>query len=156
MHKNRTRYSNVMLRFRRWARHSYSVFCSIGRKVTIGHLAPDVVDASLKKDRSIHSGYLSGDVGRITFMIFSGSDIGADQTLPGEAEPLLLCRLLFPAIAVHGRAESGCTEAGRFSEPCHSYTCNPYICKSYEDRRLFPAVCPFLVYMYFSSRIYLL
>lgn len=133
MHSNRNRFGNVMLRFRRWARHSYSVFCSIGRKVTIGHLSSDIVDASLRKDRSIHSGYLSGDVRGIPYMIFSGSDIGADQTPPGDAEQLLWY-LLSPVAAASNCMGADCTEAGRFSESGHSYTRNSYTCHSYKDR----------------------
>lgn len=122
MHRDRKRFGNVMLRFRRWARHSYSVFCSIGKKVTIGHLSSDIVDASLRKDRSIHSGYLSGDVRSISYMVFSGSDIGADETPPGGDEPLLRYLLLSMVTAVSESSESDCTEARRFSEIRHSYT----------------------------------
>lgn len=49
----------VSLRFRRWSRHSYAAFCSIGRHVTIGRLASDIVDASLRKEKSVHSRFFS-------------------------------------------------------------------------------------------------
>ena len=38
-----------MIRFRRWSRKRYAVFCSIGRMVTIGHLCKGIVDASMAK-----------------------------------------------------------------------------------------------------------
>lgn len=125
-----------MLRFRRWARHSYSVFCSIGRKVTIGHLSSDIVDASLRKDRSIHSGYLSGDVRSISYMELSGSDIWTDGTPPGDSEVLLQYLLLSPVTAVSGYRKSDCAEARRFSEVCHSYKSNSNN-QLYRDRQLF-------------------
>lgn len=46
-------FSKVALRFRRWSRHSYSAFCSIGKTVTIGHLSQGIADASLRKDKGI-------------------------------------------------------------------------------------------------------
>ena len=52
-------FSKVALRFRRWSRHSYSAFCSIGRIVTIGHLSQGIADASLRKDKGIQSVSLS-------------------------------------------------------------------------------------------------
>lgn len=136
-----------MLRFRRWARHSYSVFCSIGKKVTIGHLSSDIVDASLRKDRSIHSGYLSGEVRGIADMIFSGADTGADETPPGEAERLAWFGLLSQVTIASSCSESDCTEAIRFPEAFHSFTRNPFERQLYEDRQPFAAVCPFLSYL---------
>lgn len=52
-------FSKVALRFRRWGRHSYSAFCSVGRTVTIGHLSQGIADASLRKDKGIQSVSLS-------------------------------------------------------------------------------------------------
>ena len=52
-------YMTVSLRFRRWSRHSYAAFCSVGRHVTIGRLASDIVDASLRKEKSVHSRFFS-------------------------------------------------------------------------------------------------
>lgn len=52
-------FSKVALRFRRWSRHSYSAFCSIGKTVTIGHLSQGIADASLRKDKGIQSVSLS-------------------------------------------------------------------------------------------------
>ena len=52
-------FSKVVLRFRRWSRHSYSAFCSIGKTVTIGHLSQGIADASLRKDKGIQSVSLS-------------------------------------------------------------------------------------------------
>ena len=60
MKRSGSRYfSKVALRFRRWGRHSYSAFCSIGKTVTIGHLSQGIADASLRKDKGIQSVSLS-------------------------------------------------------------------------------------------------
>ncbi|HIX27866.1 MAG TPA: hypothetical protein H9859_09605 [Candidatus Barnesiella excrementigallinarum] len=40
------------LRFRRWNRHSYSTFCSIGKCVNIGNVRKEIADKSLKKGRT--------------------------------------------------------------------------------------------------------
>lgn len=133
MYRNRYRFGNVMLRFRRWARHSYSVFCSIGKKVTIGHISSDIADASLRKDRSIHSVYLSGDVRSIPYMVFSGSE-GAGLTPPGDTEALLQYLLLCYDTVAYGRMESDCTEAIRFPEAFYSYTRDPFGYHSYKGR----------------------
>lgn len=37
------------VRFRRWNRHSYSTFCSIGRCINIGCVRREIADQSLKK-----------------------------------------------------------------------------------------------------------
>lgn len=37
------------VRFRRWNRHSYSTFCSIGRCINIGCVRKEIADQSLKK-----------------------------------------------------------------------------------------------------------
>lgn len=37
------------VRFRRWNRHSYSTFCSIGRCINIGSVRKEIADQSLKK-----------------------------------------------------------------------------------------------------------
>lgn len=39
------------LRFRRWSRKAYAVFCSVGRCVTIGCLSKAVADSSLSKQK---------------------------------------------------------------------------------------------------------
>ena len=57
--RRRMAYMTVSLRFRRWSRHSYAAFCSVGRHVTIGRLASDIVDASLRKEKSVHSRFFS-------------------------------------------------------------------------------------------------
>ena len=60
MKRSGFRYSSkVALRFRRWSRHAYSAFCSIGRIVTIGHLSQGIADASLRKDKGIQAVSLS-------------------------------------------------------------------------------------------------
>lgn len=40
------------VRFRRWNRHSYSTFCSIGRCISIGSVRKEIADQSLKKGLS--------------------------------------------------------------------------------------------------------
>lgn len=39
------------IRFRRWSRKAYAVFCSVGRCVTIGCLSKAVADSSLSKQK---------------------------------------------------------------------------------------------------------
>lgn len=41
-------------RFRRWSRKGYSVFCSIGKCVTIGNLRKNAIEASLRKKPGLH------------------------------------------------------------------------------------------------------
>lgn len=38
-----------MIRFRRWSRKGYAMFCSLGKCVTIGNLKKGIADASLNK-----------------------------------------------------------------------------------------------------------
>lgn len=44
--------SHIIIRFRRWTRKGYAIFCSLGRSVTIGTLGREVADASLKKQKA--------------------------------------------------------------------------------------------------------
>lgn len=48
MHKLCTPSLSV-IRFRRYSRKAYAVFCSLHRHVTIGHLACEIADRQLKK-----------------------------------------------------------------------------------------------------------
>lgn len=41
------------IRFRRWSRKAYAIFCSVGRCVTIGCLSKAVVDSSLGKQKAL-------------------------------------------------------------------------------------------------------
>ena len=41
--------------FRRWNRHNYATFCSIGKCVNIGSVRKEIADKSLKKGLSITS-----------------------------------------------------------------------------------------------------
>lgn len=50
MFKNVRKYHTHLLRFRRWSRKSYAIFCSMGRCVVIGHLKNQIADSSLSKD----------------------------------------------------------------------------------------------------------
>ncbi len=38
-----------IIRFRRWCRKGYAIFCSLGKTVAIGNLRKGIVEASLKK-----------------------------------------------------------------------------------------------------------
>lgn len=44
-----TPFSIRRVRFRRWNRHSYSTFCSIGRCINIGCVRKEIADQSLRK-----------------------------------------------------------------------------------------------------------
>lgn len=46
------RYRQKSIRFRRWSRKAYSVFCSVGKHITIGRVSAGIADASLKKSKS--------------------------------------------------------------------------------------------------------
>lgn len=47
MSKTSPRHINI--RFRRWSRKSYAVFCSLGKVVTIGYLRKSAIQASMMK-----------------------------------------------------------------------------------------------------------
>jgi len=47
--KSKNTHISSSLRFRRWSRAGYAVFCSLGCTVTIGSLAVSVSDKSLQK-----------------------------------------------------------------------------------------------------------
>jgi len=47
--KSKNTHHPLSLRFRRWSRAGYAVFCSLGRTVTIGSLAVSISDKSLQK-----------------------------------------------------------------------------------------------------------
>ena len=47
--KKRNLHPRTALRFRRWNHGRYAAFASMGREVTIGHLAKGVADRSLRK-----------------------------------------------------------------------------------------------------------
>lgn len=62
MHK--TYRNRLAIRFRRWSRKRYAMFCSVGRQVTIGMLSKSVTEASLGKQRGVmttEAGCLDGD-----------------------------------------------------------------------------------------------
>ena len=40
---------NQIIRFKRWSRKNYSIFCSLNRVISIGVLAKNIVEASCKK-----------------------------------------------------------------------------------------------------------
>lgn len=43
------------VRFRCWSRKRYAMFLSLGRQVTIGYLAKDIVEVALKKQKGVVS-----------------------------------------------------------------------------------------------------
>src|ERR1035437_10127615 len=47
--KTKKTYTASSIRFRRWSRAGYAVFCSLSRIVTIGSLAVSISDKSLQK-----------------------------------------------------------------------------------------------------------
>ena len=47
--KTKEKHTASSIRFRRWSRAGYAVFCSLSRTVTIGNLAVSVSDKSLQK-----------------------------------------------------------------------------------------------------------
>ena len=42
-----------IIRFRRWCRKGYDIFCSLGKTVAIGNLRKGIVEASLKKQPGV-------------------------------------------------------------------------------------------------------
>jgi hypothetical protein len=50
---NKTQHTNSTLRFRRWSRVGYAVFCSLSCCVSIGALAISVSDKTLQKSEGI-------------------------------------------------------------------------------------------------------
>lgn len=109
MNMFRNRYRMSSLRFRRWSRHAYAAFCSIGRHVTIGHLTAGIADASLRKEKSVHT------AAKAAFLLSSVCRTGAepdDDAPPG----LVLCEICtLPAVA----GQSDIQSAGDMS-PCSS------------------------------------
>lgn len=47
--KSISRFRYKSFRFKRWNRAAYSVFCSVGRCVTIGHVCEGIVERALQK-----------------------------------------------------------------------------------------------------------
>lgn len=74
-----TPFSIRRVRFRRWNRHSYSTFCSIGRCINIGCVRKEIADQSLRKGLLLLAphGYNLSRKRR------------EDEALPGDASPEL-------------------------------------------------------------------
>lgn len=81
-HRMKTIASSLIrcVRFRRWNRHSYSTFCSIGRCVNIGSVRKEIADQSLKKGLS--SLKTCGDN--------QSASVEYDSTLPDESSPEMI------------------------------------------------------------------
>ena len=72
------------LRFRRWSHKRYAAFSSMGRCVTIGHLAVHIADRSLQKQSSVQKPHHSTPTMTITELqqrVLSGGDISAEEAL---------------------------------------------------------------------------
>jgi hypothetical protein len=74
--KTKKTYTTSSLRFRRWSRAGYAVFCSLARTVTIGSLAVPISDKSLQK---------AVGVSKITVLTFTSDDESPDH-LPELSE----------------------------------------------------------------------
>lgn len=82
MHK-RFRHTHS-LHFRRWSRKSYAAFVSLGRCVTIGHLRKNVVESSLRKQKTVHTHSYSHSymtIENLKELVLSGGSISPDQAL---------------------------------------------------------------------------
>ena len=42
-----------IIRFRRWSRKGYAIFCSLGKSVVIGYLKKGIVEIALKKQSNV-------------------------------------------------------------------------------------------------------
>lgn len=51
MRKNKIK--NFSIRFRRWSRKQYAVFCSLGKQISIGCLRRSITDQALRKNALI-------------------------------------------------------------------------------------------------------
>ena len=72
------------LRFRRWSHKRYAAFSSMGRCVTIGHLAVHIADSSLQKQSSVQKPHHSTPTMTITELqqrVLSGGDISPEEAL---------------------------------------------------------------------------
>ena len=72
------------LRFRRWSHKRYAAFSSMGRCVTIGHLAVHIADRSLQKQSSVQKPHHSTPTMTITELqqrVLSGGDISPEEAL---------------------------------------------------------------------------
>ncbi|MGL5785425.1 MAG: hypothetical protein ACRCX4_01195 [Bacteroidales bacterium] len=56
MKKNNIR--SISIRFRRWSRKQYAVFCSLGKQISIGCLRRGIADQALRKNALVLSGGL--------------------------------------------------------------------------------------------------
>lgn len=70
--------SQKSFRFRRWSRKSYSVFCSLGKCITIGKLHKEAIEASLKKKPGHHHIPLIAEQA-----VYGGEYPDADFRIPG-------------------------------------------------------------------------
>ena len=110
-------FSKKSLRFRRWGNKAYSVFSSIGRHVTIGHVSKGIADAALEK---------SGETDDIIVeRIIRGGGLGRKEA-EDMADTVPLARLVRMASAVNvscaSRRFDTCSiinaKSGRCPEDC--------------------------------------
>lgn len=83
--------NNATLRFRRWARKSYAIFCSLKRAVSIGFLKKGIAEASLVKQKAVVTALASPSlfVNELKERILNGGSISPEEAvalnqLPGE------------------------------------------------------------------------
>jgi len=56
--RSKNAHVNSSLRFRRWSRAGYAMFCSLGCTVTIGSLAVSISDKSLQKSTGVSKSHV--------------------------------------------------------------------------------------------------
>ncbi len=89
-------YKPVTLRFRRWSRKSYALFCSVGRCVTIGFLRNGVADASLRKQAN----YAYSEA----VSVCPGEEESTDKERAKAESELLFMEEVCPYVEIRGMA----------------------------------------------------
>ena len=82
--KSKNAFSTSSLRFRRWSRAGYAVFCSLGCSVTIGSLAVSISDKSLQKS--------VGD-SKSTVLTFASDTESSDVSSEFQEPGAILCQV---------------------------------------------------------------
>lgn len=65
------------LYFQRWSRKGYAAFCSLGREVTIGHVAKSITEVSLSKQK----GTCATDASAIACLLILSSENQDEEAL---------------------------------------------------------------------------
>jgi len=82
--KSKNAFSTSSLRFRRWSRAGYAVFCSLGCSVTIGSLAVSISDKSLQK---------SVGVSKSPVLTFASDTESTDVSSEFQEPEAILCQV---------------------------------------------------------------